>query len=291
MQLRIISGLILAASAVHGFAAVSFTQINPTLSALRNPTNFLTGSNYNCIFTKDATDPDVFVNGISLTVGPGWDANLDVLASSSFGDFAFGTPISGSQNRYVYLAGRNGSVDSSVPLGQYQFNTKVLGGDDANAQNILADFDWVIDVKNSFNLSLSAVVSLAFVNPGQTTDVTATVTNNESEAILLNSWYIKSGANSAYPTVPWGFHFNPGWGITMNPGVTETRLHHYFTPDAATPMQTYNVYGGVIGGYYEGDAHWQGWTQPPQFTVVPEPVTLVALGIGILALGRRRLNR
>lgn len=277
--------------------AQSFTMDRRIHSAVKDDSNMsFTGSNYQLDLFKAATDPDFYVNNVALTTGAGWDPDLDINSTFEFrGIFgnggAFGTLLTGEFFDVFNLAFRSGTVASTVAEGVYDFTLEVQGGATDSSFDTLASFDLQLEVVNSINVVASGAVSDPEIFRGESSTASMTVTNNGTRDFVSKTWYY-SGDSFYNGTESLTGVFVGNWfDQYVSGGNSRTDNHTIWT---ASPTQAYDTYVGnygVIGGLHLGDDHGFRAGSPTITVAVPEPGTLIVLGLGAVAALRRRRSK
>lgn len=288
-------------------AAFSLGQdvFNPNvtiLSALIDTSNLsLSQTQYSVGYSHSGSDPDTYINNVLLTPGSSWDSDIDFFVNSSEFNYVdgtgshvytFGTAISGDVfwdiNNVVSRSGPIMNVDAGI----YDFTLDFIGGADSSASDTLASLSLQVEVFERLDLTVTGATSPDTIMAGQQSALSMTVRNDmATREFVATTWYVSgffSGSNSL-PFV--GFDFsNNGWFDThLAPGASRTNGHSFWTANAGTALGVYEGNNGVVGGLYNGDWHFAPMSPKPTITViVPEPATMAVLGIGAMALVRRR---
>lgn len=285
------------------FADPSFTRSHgDTLSALKSDAGLAwTETKYGVNFYKAATDPTLFINAINFIPGVSWDPNINLNTSTFFyGDlgsgysghtYELGTAINGEANwNFDGILRRSGVVNSSVNAGMYDFRVEIIGGNSDTAEDVLASFDNFIEVIPSLTAEATATMSPAAIGPNQISQASVEFHNSSNRDIKTTTWYVAGfglgdPGNSDQLVLE---NFIGNWfNQTITPSSSRQDLHSSWK---ATPSNAPGVYQGnigIIGGAYEGD--WHGWkASGSSLEVVPEPATMLAVGLGIAGLLRRR---
>lgn len=271
----------------------SFDPLYDTLSALIDTSSTVGSSTrYDVLFSHSGSDPDLFINDVVLTPGSNWDSDIDLsVPSGQFqygGTYVFGTPISGDQFWQIQgIASRNGAI-SNVDPGIYDFTIDFVGGADANASDNIASVAFSLEVFDRIDLAVSGEATPGTIMIGQETTISMTVENLMSARDFVSTtWYY---THVGLATVMENRGFLGDWfDKTITPGASRTDEHTRWLATAATPLGTHIGEMGVFGGLYYGDNHWFRMDPEPEVTViVPEPATFAVLGLGLLAVRKRR---
>lgn len=295
-----------ALSALPAIAQDSFVLSNGNLRSgvLDSTTMEWTGSNYGVLVTHDSADPDLFINSVTITGGTIWNPLIDFGVNLSYlgftnggflqGNYTLGTAI-GDDVSWTFdaLAQRTGTINSDVAPGTYDFSVQMVGGHSSSATDILATFGLEIEVVSSITASVTASTSPGSVGWGESTDVSATMTNLGARNIVTSTWYVAGfglggpGASSDDQLILDSFQGN-WFDQNIAGGASRTDLHSRWTSAVTNTPGTYSGNIGVIGGLYSGDVH--AWRANPDVTVqvVPEPVSMIGLAAGVSMLARRR---
>lgn len=289
MTFRSIAVAALVTSLFSPALAFNFVQGIPERSGLKDISNLrIVDKLFDAFVFHDASDPDLYINGVSLSPGTTWDPGITMSDGSSggyFGDYQIGTAITGTTNHSLRFAQVDG-VDASVANGQYDFSVDILGGGDSSAQGVLATFGYTLDVHDRFNptVTLNAIAPVAI---GGTTSMSYTAVNGTGSEITLNGLWV-GGESTFYGVVPFSFASNYFYG-QVAPGGSVTSDHMVWSPDLGTPVGTYSVVAGIIGGFHDGEYHFVNSSNDQSFDVVPEPASWTVLSLGILIARRRRM--
>ena len=244
----------------------------------------------------DLLTSDLYINSLSLSGGTFGSSGLSLEANGGYFQqydsgsnlvggayYYFGTPLAAGYS-YDSLGVFNGLFGFSGPgvAGTYTGTVDVLGGSSSSASDLLATVSFTVEVVSGFGLAITYPTNNFTVGIGQTAMLQNRVVNSSSRNFLVNSRYF------SYSTAPSGFTINfenyPS-SFAANSDVTVDSLS--FTGVSSGPQWT-GIDNGVFGGYYSDDLN--DITGGGAFTVnpVPEPATLTILGLGGLALVRRR---
>ncbi|HRK20765.1 MAG TPA: PEP-CTERM sorting domain-containing protein [Fimbriimonadaceae bacterium] len=273
----------------------SFDPLYDTLSALIDTSGTTSSqTQYDVLFSHSGSDPDTYINDLVLTPGSNWDDDIDFsVASGQFNynfnsGYTFGTAISGDQFWQITdVVSRFGSI-SNVDPGFYDFTLDFIGGEDANAADTLASVGFTLEVVDSISLAVSGVATPGTIMIGQQTSISMSVENlMASRNFVSTTWYY-SGVGLATVMQNVGF-FGDWFDKTITPGSTRTDEHTRWLATGSTPLGTHVGEMGVFGGFYYGDWHGFRMDPEPEVTViVPEPATFAVLGLGLLAVRKRR---
>lgn len=274
----------------------SFTLDRTIKSAVKDTSNMASSqSTYELNVFKDAADPDFYVNDITLTTGPGWDPDLDIYAASNFGGIFgtggdFGTRLTGTFFDIFQIGFRYGEVASSVANGIYNFTMQVLGGGSDTSMDILSSHDLQIEVVDGIALGVDGSVTHPEIVQGGTSTARMSVRNTGSRDFITTTWYYAGGG---FETSGGGSrligNFVGNWfDQTITPGNFRTDDHTTWTAAPDQPVGLYEGNFGVYGGYHMGDQHSFRASATSINVVVPEPGTLIVLGLGAVAALRRR---
>ena len=147
--------------------------------------------------------------------------------------------------------------------------------------------------------SLDSPIQTVGTNDVVSIDATITNDNASDEIIDLESSIngVRFAFGSLVPPYSFDFGFSGDFfpqftGISLNPGQSFNFIFGELTPDPApVPIGTYNtnflsidIYGVGIDIQPEGNGNFQ-------VTVIPEPITLALMCIGIVGLGFRTYKR
>lgn len=285
-----------------GAAGQSFTlPEGDTRSGFRDLSNVMFGNSaYKLRVETQAGDPDLYINGVTLTPSNDWDSLLDsTLPAVQYGTgYNLGDPISGGSVLEWFPVVIGSAIDPGVPDGVYHTTMSILGGADANAQDLLASFGIAVEVAEKLDISVTAAASPSTIPQGGTTQVSMTVKNNMiGHDFVSTTWWLQ-GFVSGSDQLGWS-SFNGYWfNQTIAPGDSRTDLHSTWFASANQAPGTYLGTLGVVGGLYNGD--WYYVSNDPQaritvrgapVTGVPEPSAWATVGLGLAVLApilRRR---
>lgn len=270
-------------------------QGSATKSALKDTSNlYISGSKFGGTLFRTDGDPDLFLNEVNVTLGSGWDPDLDLttdFSSLNFG-YTLGTLIPLNTFFDFTFASRSGNVNAAVALGTYSFDVALIGGETSSSTDVLHNFTYNLEVVAGFNAGLTASASPSVVGAvGDRSTVSMTLQNNTGRTLITNGLFTNGGTGSAYENMDFEFNFagNPWLGnLSLNAGDSFTGDHSFYTVRTSTVPGVYDARGGIYGGYYQGDEHWLQSSNNPNIEVVPEPATLAALGVVAVALRRKR---
>lgn len=261
-----------------------------------------TQTNFSFVYLHDAADPERFINGIRMVPGAGWHPDLDLSLPvdqlyGGNGNYVFGTPIAGDYANNFPIAWRGGAVAASVTPGLYTFGLEILGGGDASANEVLATLDLTLEVVNRLEAAGTGTMAPSAISSGQTATAWMTVTNTGNRTLYSNARYqgfVPPGATDAvYGKLDVEFnHDDPFYfGEEIEAGGALTKAHSFVTARPTTPEGRYSLYAGWVGGNHVGDWHYLPMDPAPQVEVVPEPASLLALGLGLVGLASNRRRR
>lgn len=295
--------LTIAIACTTGAFAQTFTQTNgSTHSQMRDKSNVLIDTSWNINLQTSAGNPDLFINNMVITGGAGYDPLIDIQTQSGGFDFnggganhyTFGTAISGDNDWNFAGAFHNGNIDSAVADGIYDFNLDILGGGDDLASDTLASFGLHVDVFQKIDINTTMTATPGTIKEGGPgTLVSMTVTNNMTgRNFTSKSWWV-SGFGDGLGNFLSFDDFSGDWfNKVIVPGGVRTDDHSMWHAELDTPIGTYTSFNGVIGDVNEGDFIFLTADQQAQVTVlVPEPASFAVLGLGALALIRRRKQK
>lgn len=280
------------ALAVFGFGSAQaqvFTT-GETTHSLQN-TNYSISSGVD--IGIDSTS-DFYINAINVVGGGSWDPGFQVYFNGSYfdnnsftsGSYSLGDVISGTQNWFFggFFGGMFGlSFNAPVALGTYSSTFEILGGATNSDMNVLHSFTETIEVVD-FGLGLSTPDTDVDLAPGGSTVIRHNLQNNGSRSFLLSSRYM-SWSMSGYDQ--FDFDFSDGYPTVIDPADNLTNVNHLDVTAHPDFANEFTFRSGIIGGYYGDDAVWLE-VGTHTLRPVPEPATLIALGMGALTLARRR---
>ena len=304
------STIFAAAIACAGGAFAQITQINgDTHSAVRDESNVaFNTTNWELNLQTAAADVPLFINSMVITGGGVYNPLINMQAQSSgfdFGDvnggpgghYSFGDAITGDNNWNFAGAFHNGVVDAAVADGVYDFSLGIMGGADNGANNVLASFNLHVDIAQKLDIFTSMVANPVTIREGaDPTTVNMTVTNNmASRDFITSTWYyflpgFNDGLGNSLPNGD----FAGNWfdQVIAPGGGSHTDAHSIWHADLNTPIGTYTGGLGVVGGLDHNDGFFMRTDQQATINViVPEPASFAVLGIGAIALIRRRRKK
>ncbi len=275
-------------------------EVGDTRSAFRDVTNlsaFGSSNGYDTRLDIASTDAPLYINSFNLVTGAGFPAALDInTPTTSFdyhgaesGTYTLGTQISGDHTWYFNSAFRDGAVSAAVADGVYDFSVNILGGANSSATGTLASFGLHMEVIQKLDVTVAQFATPSVINPGEATQVSMTITNNiTGHDFVSTSWYVAGFGDGNGNELTFD-GFNGDWfDKHIAPGDSRTDGHSQFSAQAGDAAGTYTGFNGVIGGLYYGDFYFVSANQQATVQVVPEPASLCALGLGAIALLRRR---
>ncbi len=297
--------LTLAAACTSGAFAQVFSQTNGDVhTAVRDTSNMrFDGTNWAVNLQTNVGDPDLYINNMAITPGAGYNALIDMQTQVGGFDFngggpgnhyTFGTAISGANNWNFAGAFQNGPVDSAVADGVYDFTLGIFGGASDIANDTLASYGLHVDIIQKLDISVitSANPGVILQN-GTGTEVSMTVTNNMTgNNFITNTWYVSGFGNGLGDFLNFDGFTGNWFDQVITPGNSHSDTHSLWSAGASTPIGTYTGDNGVVGGLHFGDFAFMKTDQQAQVTVlVPEPASFAVLGLGALALIRRRKQK
>ena len=291
------------ACATAAFADPTFTQTNgDTHSQVRDKSNIIIDDAWKNRLQTGAGDPDLYINNMVITGGPGYNPLIGMQTNAGSFDYfdnnanasntyTFGTAIGAGNDWNFNGAFHNGNINAAVADGIYDFSLDFMGGGNNVANNLLASFGLHVDVFQKIDLTTTTVASPTTIKEGGPgTEVSMTVTNNMTgRNFTTRSWYVSSfsdglGNNLAFD----GFSGN-WFDQVLTPGSSRTDSHSLWHADLNTPIGHYTGFNGVIGDVHDGDFIFMNTDRQAEVDVlVPEPASFAVLGVGALALLRRR---
>lgn len=305
-NLKLSFGLALLAALSTGSQALSWNLLNgSTRSGVLDDTGMNgTESKFGLYLNLTDTDSDFYLNQINILPGSNYDANLNLFNDLNYGanvtsgffqdEYTLGTALS-EDGFYFFdgIARRNGVVDSSVAIGTYDFQVQLIGGDSSTATDIVGTFDFNLEVVDTITAMASGIMSNSVIGPGDTSTLSATLTNMGPRDMITTTWYVSAFAKDGDYSNPDNFlqfeDFQGDWfnkTIGANGG-SRTDLHSKWSRASTNMNGQYLGNNGIYGGLYNGDTHsWK--ISGDTVEVVPEPASMLALSAGVALLLRRR---
>ncbi len=294
---------LLAIAAACGAFSQTFTQTNgDTHSQMRDKSNVLIDDSWNVNLQTSAGDPDLFINNMVITGGVGYNPLINMQTQVGGFDFngggsnhyTFGTAINGDNDWNLAGAFHNGNIDSAVTDGVYDFNLDFIGGADDSATNVLASFGLHVDVFQKIDINTVTSASPSTIKEGGPgTEVSMTVTNNMSgRNFTTRSWWVSTFGDGLGHELAFDNFTGDWFDKVIAPGGSRTDTHSTWHAELNTPIGHYTGFNGIIGDVHDGDFIFLNADKQAEVDVlVPEPASLAVLGIGALALLRRRKGK
>ncbi|MCS6776899.1 MAG: hypothetical protein RMJ43_09900 [Chloroherpetonaceae bacterium] len=261
-------------------------------SAFRDTSNLLISwSLYRVTLETSTGAGNLHLNAITLETVD-WHPDLDLFTpttgfryddylNGTSGDYTLGDAIAPGSRWEFNAAFRYGSVAPDVADGVYSANLNLYGGDSAEANDLLASFNIALHVAQKLDVTADMTVAPGEILPGQTAQVTMTVTNNMTENFVSTTWYASSMVNEQGNSLRL-VQFDGNWfGQFIAPGDSRTDLHSTWRASDTQALGIYEGTHGVVGGLYSGDFHFISGN-PVRIAVVPGPGALLVMGAGLL---------
>ena len=282
-------------------ALAQFSQNNgDTHTEMRDKSNVrIDGTNWGITLQTSASAAPLFINSMSITPGAGYDNNIGMQTQvggfnfngSSNGFYTFGDAITGDNFWNFSGAFHNGAIDSSVSDGVYDFSLGIFGGANNTTTDLLASYALHVDVIQKIDITTTFTANPNTILEGGTgTELSMTVTNNMTGKNFISStWYVSGFGDGQGNYLPFD-NFTGNWfNQVITPGNSHTDTHSTWHAALNTPIGLYTGDNGVVGGPHNGDFYFMNTDQNAEVTVlVPEPASFAVLGVGVLALIRRR---
>jgi hypothetical protein len=297
--------LALAIACSTGAFAQSFSQWNgDTHTAAVDESNVrFNSTTWQMNLKTAAGDPDLFINNMFITPGAGYNplinmetqvGGFDYSGGGPVNHYTFGTAISGDNDWNFAGAFHNGPVDSLVADGVYDFTLGINGGNSSISNDLLASFDLHVDVIKKIDIGVVTSANPGTIVQGGTgTEVSMTVTNNMTGHNFVSStWYVSGFGDGSGNFLDFD-NFTGNWfDQVIAPGGSHSDSHSTWHAGLTTPIGTYTGDNGVCGGLHNGDFYFFNTDQQAVVNVVvPEPASFAVLGLGALALVRRRKSK
>lgn len=288
MKRLLISSLLVGCSSLV-FAQVT-AALDPIHSGVFNGQSF-TGNlaEYAGSLHNESTTDTVQINGTNINLAGNWDgmllrtqANFDTISLAPDQSYYWGF-LGG-----MFNVARDWNSSTVPAAGMYSATMDILGGTSDTATDVLATLSLQFELLAD-PLSLTQTVA----NPDQTT--TPGGTSNYNVTLTAGSspvwtWPVYSymdaqldHSNLGFVTWPAQSDFNTMLGA----GESWTGDVISWTAAANTPNGTHHGIIRMMGGKYVGDETYMT-ASDVSWTVVPEPASMAVLGLGALALMRRR---
>lgn len=293
----VIVPLVAACSVSLSQASTTFTATTPILSIVQDTSNLrLAETSYQMDI---APSSDVYINSVSLVPGVGYDNNLGLNVPAALyysgpgsGTLTQGVPLSGGSSYHFYDILDEQGARPSVPVGTYNFSLEFTGGDSPSSSDVLGDVPLQVEVVNKIDASASAVANPSTISPGQTTTISATLTNNMTDRnfVVTTTGYFGPGMTDGAGHSLVNANFLGNWNNqTIAPGDSRTDNHTSWQATAASPNGTYVGDLFIQGGLYAGD----GFDIPVALTVtvIPEPAAGVLLMLPAIVFACRTRRR
>jgi len=282
-------------------AGLGLTADTATLSALHDTSNLYgSQSTYNAHGFHSGGDGDLYINDMQIVGGAGWDANIGMSASSVFRSWDstannwvnhnLGDVITGDTDLdFGGIAQRSGAVDPAVSLGMYDFSVQILGGSTANSMDLVDQLNLHIEVAERLDFTTHATFSPDPLAQGGAGTVSVNLQNDMANRNLkTTTWWISGFGDGATHYLGFSGFAGDWFNYDLAPGGSVTDLHSNWNAASDQALGTYTSNTGVIGGLYQGDWHWMAANTSVRVVATPEPATFAVLGLGVLALRRRR---
>ena len=175
----------------------------------------------------------------------------------------------------------------AAPVGLYSFDAVFTGGSSATDNSVVIDVPLELEIVNTINATVTTQLDTNSIGPGQTATVSATLQNNMTDrSFVTTTWFLTgeyNGPNSL------SYNFVGNWfDQTIAPSESLSGQHLTWTDTPTVPPGTYVGTNGIVGGLYNGDNfYFAGNSTSINVTAVPEPMSLLGLALGAVALVRR----
>jgi len=260
------------------------------LSGVQDASNMYSAStNYGFSLHHSEGDPDFYLNSIALDGGGLFDTNANFTTATSLGngfpanDYTLGTAITGNRTFWWNnVFSHDWAFDAiTAPVGIYNLTAIFTGGATADDNSEVFNIPLQLEIVNNIDAVETSVQDTNILHRGETATTTATLQNNMSRDFVTTTWFLSFNGMD--------FSFQGDWfNKTIAPGDSLTDLHSTFTASATQEYGTYYATTGIVGGLYNGDNFWFGQTNNTTLEVVPEPMSLMGLGLGIAAFAKFR---
>lgn len=293
-------GCVALASAQPQFGQDS-SHIMTGVQDTSNLWNGVATTGYGFNVTTNASDPAYYINNIELVPGAGWNSNLtfniaDYNGSGTLGngfsnnDYTLGTPLKqGTTYYWSNVLAHYGAFDSSIATGIYSFDAVFQGGLNSTATNTLFDAQLQVEIVKKVDVSVTPSYDQQTIGQGGTSTVSETVKNNMANRTFVSTtWFITGMGDGSGNSLSGNFVGN-WFDQSIAPGDSLTGQHSTWTAAGNQAPGTYTGDTGIVGGLYNGDQLFFG--NPSNTTIyvaAPEPAAMALLGMGAMAVIRRR---